>query len=155
MEDIIQLFEELPPFNPIAVATVSAGIAVFIIELILYNKGLIFSSGEKRLERAKKNGYFIIAHRTFINFDDQRNDAGRLDRTWCARYEYEFRGIRGSKTVISHHGRPAPTLTLYHDGKSSKVYTEAEMRKHKQTILIYVIPIVVMILVAKLLGFQP
>ena len=154
MEELIQLLkEEIQTVDPVLLISVLSGIAVFVLELILYSKGIIFSAGEKRLEKAKKLGHTVTAHRVHINFEDRRNDSGQMDRVWVAKYEYTFQGIRGYKVIISHHGAPGTTLTLYHDGKA--VYTDTEMRQHKRSFLLMIIPIVVMLLVAKLLGYQP
>lgn len=149
------VLEELRSYDPAVVIAAFTGIAVFIVELILYSKGIIFSSGEKKLEQAKKKNHTVIAQRTHLNFEDRKNDAGHMERVWFAVYEYSFKGIHGKKTIISHHGMPGATLTPYHDGKSSKVYTDTEMRQHKRSILLLIIPLVVMLLVAKLLGYQP
>ena len=156
MEELIQLLkEEFQSADPVAVITVLSGVVVFILELILYNKGLIFSKGQKRFEYAKKMGYTITAYRTFINVEDQVNSDGQTVREWEAVYEYDFKGVHGKKMIISHHGMPGTAITLYHDGKSSKVYTDAEMQQHKRAFLLLIIPLVVMMLVAKLLGYQP
>lgn len=156
MEELMQLLkEEFQNADPVAVITVLSGVVVFILELILYNKGLIFSKGQKRLEYAKKMGYTITAYRTYIHVENRANNEGRTQQEWEAIYEYDFKGVHGKKMIISHHGMPGTTITLYHDGKSSKVYTDAEMCQHKRTFLLLIIPLVVMMLVAKLLGYQP
>jgi hypothetical protein len=156
MEELRQLFtEELQSVDPVSLITVIAGVVVFVAELILYSKGLIFSAGKKRLENAKKNGYTVTAHRTFVNFEDRENDSGHTERIWEAVYEYDFKGVHGKKMVFSHQSIPPTTITLYHDGKSYKVYTEAEMSRYKRSFLMLIIPLVVMLLVAKLLGYQP
>lgn len=154
MEELIQLLkEEIQTVDPVALITVLSGVAVFILELILYNKGLIFSKGQKRLAMAKKNGYTVTAHQTFINFQERMDGSG--ERIWEAIYEYDFKGVHGKKMVFSHQSIPPTTITLYHDGKTSKVYTDAEMRQYRRPFLMLIIPLVVMLLVAKLLGYQP
>ena len=156
MEELKQLLaEEFKDIDPVLLISVIAGVAVFIVELILYSKGLIFSKGQKRLEHAKKMGYTVTAYRTFINVEDRVNSDGHTQREWEAVYEDDFKGVHGKKMIISHHGMPAATITLYHDGKSSKVYTDTEMQQHKRAFVLLIIPLVVMLLVAKLLGYQP
>lgn len=154
MEEVKQLFTEgLRDIDPVALISVIAGVAVFIVELVLYSKGLIFSKGQKRLAMAKKNGYTVTAHQTFINFQERMDGSG--ERIWEAIYEYDFKGVHGKKMVFSHQSIPPTTITLYHDGKTSKVYTDAEMRQYRRPFLMLIIPLVVMLLVAKLLGYQP
>ena len=154
MEELQELFAEgLRDVDPVALTSIIAGVAVFIVELVLYSKGLIFSKGKKRFAKAKQNGYTINAYRTFINFQERMDGSG--ERIWEAVYEYDFKGVHGKKMVFSHQSAPPTTITLYHDGKSSKVYTEAEMRQYKRPFLMLIIPLVVMLLVAKLLGYQP
>ena len=154
MEEVKQLFTEgLRDIDPVALISVIAGVAVFIVELVLYSKGLIFSKGQKRLALAKKNGYTVTAHQTFINFQERMDGSG--ERIWEAIYEYDFKGVHGKKMVFSHQSIPPTTITLYHDGKTSKVYTDAEMRQYRRPFLMLIIPLVVMLLVAKLLGYQP
>lgn len=156
VNEIFTLFEqELQQYDPKLLTAGLIGLGIFILELILYSKNIIFSSGEKRLKKAKELGHTIIAHRTFMNFEDRMNSSGHEERIWTATYEYEFKGKHGKKTIISHHGRPSSTMTLYHDGNSTKVYTESEMRQHKRTIFLLIIPIVIIIIVAKLLNYQP
>lgn len=74
-----------------------------------------------------------------------------------ARYECEFKERRRIKITGSYsNGMLSETIILYHNGKSSKLYTADEMSKHKKAFfIIYLLPIVVAIVVAKLLGYNP
>ena len=154
MEETVNLFKEaLETYEPAQLIGLAAGIMVFILELVLTSKGILFSSGDKRLKKAAAEGRVLTGYQVSLNFRDRTKDSGVTDRIWTASYEYMFQGRKGRKVLVSTNSRPAPTITLYHDG--SKVYTDNEMRKHNRIILIFIIPFAVMIAVALLLGYRP
>lgn len=151
MNDIINLIRmELSMHDSSVVIAVGVGIFIYILEVILYSKGILFASGPKRLELAKQNGYMVTAKRTDLTFDAKDNANGVSTRNWFAVYECDFKGKHHKKYIYSYHGMPASALTLYHDGKSSKLYTETEMKEHRKSFLMIFIPLAVMFAIALL-----
>lgn len=152
MEEYFELIKtEFQSYDPALLAGFAAGVVVFILELILSSKGILFSGGKKRLQEAIDKGNVIIGHQIKSRFWDKEDD-GNSHRVWSATYEYELNGRKGIKHVQTTISPPS-TISLYHDGK--KVYTQSEMIKQERTILVIIIPVLVTIGVAFLLGYRP
>ena len=58
-----EAWEQLLAYDPAVWIGVFTAIVVFAIEIVLYKKGIIFSSGEKKIAKAKESDICFLQHR--------------------------------------------------------------------------------------------
>lgn len=71
MEDRVTLaeaFSALAGYGPALWCGVAAGIATFIVEVILCTKGILFAGADRKLALAKQRGHMLTATRTSLRF---------------------------------------------------------------------------------------
>lgn len=133
----------------------AAGIGVMVLEIILANKGLIMSKGPKRLARAKALGHVLQGTLVDCWYETKTGESGNTEYVYHGKYSYYVNGVKYIKKVISYHGRPSQTVALYYDDNPSRVYLEEEMtRQSVGGCLVTLIPVVVAVVVAMLLGYE-
>ena len=150
-----ETFRALASYGPAVWAGVVAAIAVFVIEIILCTKGILFSSAEKKIERAKKMGHMIIARRKSMRFRDRESENSTTNRMYIATYEYVVDGECKTKQVISTSVKPPYQITLYYLNSPKKVFSSYDVGKNPLKILLFIIPVLVAYVVMTLLGFKP
>lgn len=135
--------------RPAVYCGIIAAVIVFIIEIKLHNKGLIFSSDEKRLTRAKEKGHVISAKQVRCRYHDY--DSGR--RNYIATYEYEINGTKGKKVIVSKT-QPPFSINVYYDVSPKKVFSDYDVGTSPLRILMYIIPIIVAYFVMRAMGYS-
>ena len=134
---------------------VAAGIATFIVEIILCKKGILFAGADRKLALAKQRGHMLTATRTSLRFRDREPEGTTTNRVYIANYEYTVNGSRRTKQVTSTSVKPPLTITLYYLNSPTKVFSEYDLGKNPLQILLYIVPVLVAYLVATALGFEP
>lgn len=146
--------EQLAEFGPAVWGGVTAAIAVFVIEIILCKKGIIFAGDEKKIANAKKAGHIITAKMTSCRFNDRFPDDKTANRMYIAMYEYTVNGKVRTKQVVSTSMSPPNTISLYYTSNPNKTFSEYDVGKNPLKFLIYIIPVVVAYFVMQALGFN-
>lgn len=80
MEDRVTLaeaFSALAGYGPALWCGVAAGIATFIVEVILCTKGILFAGADRKLALAKQRGHMLTATRTSLRFRDREPEGTR------------------------------------------------------------------------------
>lgn len=149
-----EAFEILAGYGVEVWAGVLVAIFVFVIEIILCKKGVIFASGEKKIEKAKKEGKTLTATLTNCRYNDRAPQHKLANRMYIALYEYYVGSKRMTKQVISTSVKPPHSITLYYTSSPSKAFSQYDVGKNPLKFIIYVIPIVVAYFVMQALGFN-
>lgn len=121
-------------------------VVIFIFEIFLLKKGLIFSSGIKKYKRAKRLGHSVIAKKTSCRYKDRGNKTGVRDRIYIAQYQYEYNGIVRRKQIILTGALPPDSITLYFLPSSNKPLCEYDRTPNVFFPLFYIIPVLAAIL---------
>lgn len=132
------------------------GLAVFILEIMLAVKGIIFAGGRKKLEKAKQEGRVIAADRTYWHRSRHYGENGKGSHWECyAEYEYDVGKKRKKKKVYFRNlGIPPLHLELYYiTSPDKRVYTEEEMDREPFIFLFYLIPLAAGVCVEMLLRY--
>lgn len=119
-----EAWEQLLAYDPAVWIGVFTAIVVFAIEIVLYKKGIIFSSGEKKIAKAKESGHMLSATQVKCRYYEKSSGA----RNYAATYEYELNGLHTK--------------------------SEADVSSSPSKLLMYIIPIIAAIAVMKALGFE-
>lgn len=134
---------------------VAAGIATFIVEVVLCTKGILFAGADRKLALAKQRAHMLTATRTSLRFRDSEPEDTRSSRVYIASYEYTVNGKPRTKQVVSTSVKPPLTITLYYLNSPTKVFSEYDLGKNPLQILLYIVPILIAYIVATALGFEP
>lgn len=148
------VWEALSAYDPALWFGVVAAIVVFVIEIVLMKKGLIFSGGEKRLECARKAGHVIPATMIKCRYEDKDSSGKTANRMYIATYEYSAFGAVQTARIVTVGTKPPNAISLYYDSHPGKVFSEYDIKPNPLQFLLYVIPIVVAVVVMKMLGFN-
>lgn len=70
-----EAWEQLLAYDPAVWIGVFTAIVVFAIEIVLYKKGIIFSSGEKKIAKAKESGHMLSATQVKCRYYEKK--------LWC------------------------------------------------------------------------
>lgn len=158
MEDRITLteaFHALAGYGAAFWCGAAAGIATFIIEIILCQKGILFAGADRKLALAKQRGHMLTAQRISLRFRDRKPENTTTNRVYIANYEYTVNGKRRTKQITSTSVKPPLTITLYYLNSPTKVFSEYDLGKNPLQILLYIVPVLVAYIVATALGFEP
>lgn len=142
-----EAWKQLLSYDPIIWVSVLIAIAVFIVEIVLYKKNIIFSSDERRIQKAKDKGNVISATQVKCRYYDKNSGA----RNYVTTYEYEFHGLQKKKVVTSNN-KPPLRISLFYE--KNKVFSEFDTGSSPLKISMYIIPIVIGIFVMKIMGFE-
>lgn len=146
-----KFFEIIKSVDPPIYAGLLAGLIVFIIEVRLCVKGILFGGQDRMLEEAKKNGNIIKATMFRLHKRDINNAKGTR---YIADYHYVVDGVTKKKRVITTGLKPPRELPLYYVEDPNKVFSTYDLKGNPLQLLIYVIPLAVAIAVAKALGLE-
>ena len=156
-EKLLELFDPLISDyseDPVGMTLAIVTIAVFVVEFVLLNKGIIFSRGKKRVEKAERDGRTLEATRVSFRRSQHTNTNGNKHDWWIARYEYVLEGKRRTKVVSSKYSQDlTSTMTLYYKESGKKAYTYGEFSNEPFFFLIYFIPFVVSGVIGWLIGY--
>ena len=157
MEQQVSLLEVLKyfiSFGPVVWIGVLSAVITFVVEIRLCQKGILFSSGEKKLKKARELGNIIQATCVSSRYiDDKDNDSITATRQYAAVYQYEVNGEVKKKCIISTGVNPPQILWLYYINSPYKVFSEYDVGTSPFQFLLYIIPILVAFIVMKLLGY--
>lgn len=142
-----EAWEQLLAYDPAVWVGVFTAIVIFVIEIALYKKGIIFSGDEKRIAKAKAKGNVLSATQVKCRYYDKSSGA----RNYVATYEYELDGLH-TKKVVTSNSIPPVKITLYYD--NGKVFSEFDVGSSPLILLMYIIPIIAAFFVMKALGFR-
>ena len=148
------VWRALSSYDPALWFGAVAAIVVFVFEIVLMKKGIIFSGGEKRLERARKAGHIIPATMIKCRYEDKDSTGKTANRMYIATYEYSALGEVRTARVVTVGMKPPFSISLYYDSHPGKVFSEYDIKPNPLQFLLYVIPILVAIVVMKILGFN-
>ena len=109
---------------------VVAGIATFVVEIILCKKGILFAGADRKLALAKQRGHMLTATRTSLRFRDREPEGTTTNRVYIANYEYTVNGKRRTKQVTSTSVKPPLTITLYYVSSPKRVLSEYDVGKN-------------------------
>lgn len=135
-------------------AGIFAAIFVFIFEIVLCKKGIIFASGEKKIEKAKREGKTLTATMTNCRYNDRAPQGKTANRMYIALYEYYVGTKRMTKQVVSTSVKPPHSITLYYTSSPTKTFSDYDVGKNPLKIIIYIVPVIVAFFVMKALGFN-
>ena len=154
--DSFKQFQELISninIDPIIMIGVIVIIATFIIECVLLNKGYINTkSSKKKIEQATKLNHIIKAKRISY-FDDYQTADDMTNSYYHAKYEYTINNKKKKYRYLSKK-HPPLILNLYYLHNPNRVFHHEE-KTSIFSILFYIIPFALGIIVMKLLGFNP
>lgn len=143
------LWESLTYYDPAIYCGIIAAVIVFVIEIKLHNRNLIFSGDEKRLLRAKEKGHVISAKQVKCRYRDR--DSGR--RNYIATYEYEINGMKVKKVIVSKN-QPPLSINMYYDVSPKKVFSDYDVGTSRLLILMYIIPFIAAYFVMRAMGYS-
>ena len=149
-----EAFEILAGYGIEVWVGIFVAIFVFILEIVLCKKGIIFSSAEKKIDRAKRAGKTLTATMTNCRYNDRAPNNKTANRMYIALYEYYVGTKRMTKQVVSTSVKPPHTITLYYTTSPYKAFSEYEVGKNPLKFIIYIVPIVVAYFVMQALGFN-
>ena len=129
-------------------------IVVFVIEIILVKKKIIFGGFEKKIKEAQEDGRILNATRISCRYENRNPGTKTINRIYIAYYQYELNGKTGKYQVVSTSLEPPYTIPLYYEKNSSKVFSNYGKKSNPLIVLIYIIPILVAYFIMKFLGFN-
>ncbi len=154
MNEQLSITEVLSSFPPEVWCGAIAGVATFVIEMVLVAKGKIFSGRNKRLEKAREAGRYVRGKRVRCHYREKSSSNKTCDRRYVAQYEYTLNGKTKTKQVASTGTEPGYTIWIYYDEKG-RVFTDGPTAKDLLMIVLYIIPVLVAVLVLHVLGYEP
>ena len=135
-------------------AGIFAAIFVVIIEIILCKKGIILASGDKKIEKAKREGKTLTATMTNCRYNDRAPQGKTANRMYIALYEYYVGSKRMTKQIVSTSVKPPHSITLYYTTSPNKAFSEYDVGKNPLKFIIYIVTVVVAFFVMQALGFN-
>lgn len=149
-----EAFDILAGYGVEVWAGIFAAIFVFIIEIILCKKGIIFASGDKKIEKAKREGKTLTATMTNCRYNDRAPQGKTANRMYIALYEYYVGSKRMTKQIVSTSVKPPHSITLYYTISPNKAFSEYDVGKNPLKFIIYIVPVVVAFFVMQVLGIN-
>ena len=140
--------------DPALWAGIFTAIAIFVVELILIKKQLIFAGDEKRIDRARRAGHIIPATLIKCRYEDKDSSGKTANRKYIATYEYSAFGEVRTVRIVTVGTKPPYSISLYYDSDPGKVFSEYDIKPNPLVFLVYLIPIAMGVAVMKLLGFS-
>ena len=157
MEEITlkEAWSEILSYNPSLWIGLIGAVVVFIAEIILMKKKIIFNGFEKKIEEARRDGRVLNATRISCRYENRNLGTKTINRIYIAYYQYELNGKTGKYQVVSTSLEPPRTIPIYYDKNFNKVFSNYGKKSNPLIVLIYIIPILVAYFIMKLLGFNP
>lgn len=147
-----EAWEQILAYNPAIWFGLIGAIVVFIIEIILVKKKIIFGGFEKKIKGAQKEGRVLNGRRISCRYENRAPNDKTINRIYISYYEYELNGKKGKYQVVSTSIEPPYTIPLYYEKNSNKVFSNYGKKSNPLIVLIYIIPILVAYVIIKLLG---
>ena len=148
-----ELMEALASF-PVAVwYGCPAALLVFILEIILVQKGILFPD-DNRKEKAIQAGHIIKAKKIKMRYKDTDESGKTATRKYYATYEYTVDGAQKTYRVVSGGSEPGFFLSLYYEKTPNKVFSDYDIKPSPFQFVLYLIPLAVAFLVMHLMGFS-
>lgn len=152
MEIWRQAIQEWSSYSPGLWGGIITLFVVYAIEIVLFKKRLIFSSGLRKMEKIKREGTKINAKCVKCYCREKESGTQARQRVYRATYEYEIDGNVRHKQVVSTSLRPPESIVLYRLPNSDKVVSEGEGVATPSILLFYIFPIIAAVVVANLMG---
>ena len=150
---IAEALAELASYGPAVWLGALAAVAAFAIEAVLCAKGILFSGGERKLERARKAGNVVLG---VLNTCWDREPEGKTaNRLYTGLYAYTVDGVTRTKRVVLSGTRPPRTFYFYYISTPKRVFSEYDTGKNPLKILLYLLPVLAAFVVMTALGFRP
>lgn len=148
MNEFLGLIEEFftSVFNFNVFVGIIAAIVVLAIEIVYMNK---HGKSNKKVEKAKQLGNVVTAKRIKMWNDDITGTS--VDSWVYATYVYEIRGRTYQYKYMDRQTAPI-TLELYYIDNPRKVFTGKEKKNAFISLLFYLVPIAVAVIIINLLG---
>lgn len=155
MEEInlFEAWKTLASYDVAIWVGIVVAVVIFVIEMVLCKKGIIFSSTYKKKAEAVRKGNVIQGKQISCVHRDRR-DGKNTDRIYTAYYEYYVDGKKRKKHVTSTSLKPPSVISLYYTKNPNKVFSEYDLEESSFRILLYIIPIVMAYVVMNLMGFD-
>lgn len=147
-----QVMQEWSSYSPGLWGGVITLFVVYAIEIVLLKKRLIFSSGLREMEKAKREGTKITAKCVKCYCRERESDTKAPRRIYRATYEYEMDGKVRQKYVTSTSLRPPESIVLYRLPNSNKIVSEYDRSSNPAILLFYLFPIIAAGIVTNLMG---
>ena len=148
MEDFLNLIEEFKTsvFNFNVTCGIIAAVIVFILEIIFIRKR---NKTSWKIEKAKSLGHVTQGKR--IKAWDDDTSGYSVDSWFHATYVFT---VNGKEYKCHYLGKISPPLVtnVYYINSPRKAFVENEYKQNYLSILLYIIPIAVAILVINCLG---
>lgn len=156
MEEITlkEAWTEILSYDPSLWFGLIGAVIVFIVEIILLKKKIIFNGLEKKIEEARKDGRVLNATRISCRYENREPESKTINRIYIAYYQYELNGKIGKYQVVSTSLEPPHNIYLYYNKNSNKVFSTYGKKSNPLIILIYIIPILVAYFIMKVMGFN-
>lgn len=148
MDDFLNLIEEFKTsvFNFNVTCGIIAAVIVFILEIIIIRKR---NKTSWKIEKAKSLGHVVQGKR--IKAWDDDTSGYSVDSWFHATYVFT---VDGKEYKCRYLGKVSPPLVtnVYYINSPRKAFVENEYKQNYLSILLYIIPIAVAILVINFLG---
>lgn len=142
-----EAWQQLLSYDPAVWVGVLTAVAIFVLEIILHKKNILFSGDEKRIQKAKDKGNVITATQVKCRYYDKSSGA----RNYVATYEYNFNGTH-QKRVVTSNSQPPLKISLYYD--KNKIFSEFDCGSSPLKLLMYIIPVAAAVAVMMAMGFR-
>ena len=129
----------------------AAAAVVFVIEVRLCVKGILFGGDDRKLAAAKSKGHIIKDKMIHYRYEDIDNAKRRRH---IADYEYVVEGVTKRKRVIITGPKPPYELSFYYADSPKKIFSEYDLKGNPLQILIYIIPLIVAVAILRVLGYN-
>lgn len=151
-----EVWQQLASYGAPLWCGVISAIIVFIIEIILCSKKIIFSDAKfkKKVQKAIEQGNVVTGKLYKSRYRDREPDNKTANRMYVASYKYLVNDIEYRYRLISTSSKPPYTINLYYINNPKKAFSEADNKPSSLQALLYIIPLVVVITVMKLMGYS-
>ena len=149
-----EVWEQIASYGAPLWCGVIGAIIVFIIEIILCNKKIIFSNSNKKIDKAREQGHIVTGKLVKSTYVDRNNDTKATDRRYKGKYKYKVDGIEYTYYLNSVGIPLGYTIDLYYLNNPRKAFSKYDIKPSPFQILLYIIPIAVSIIIMKLMGYN-
>lgn len=149
-----EVWEQLTSYGAPLWCGVLGAIIVFIIEIILCNKKVLFANSDKKINEARKKGHVITGNLVKCTYKDRNSDTKVTDRIYSAKYKYTVSDTEYYYWTTSISVKLPYTISLYYINNPQKTFSKADIKPNPFQILLYIIPIAVAIIIMKLMGYN-
>ena len=152
---LTEAFKVTMGYGPAVWLGVLAAVVTFVVEIILCSKGILFSGGEQKLKRARKEGKAVLGTLKSCRYKDREPEGKTANRLYTGIYEYTVDGVTRTTRLVLSGQKPPHTLYFYYTSNPEHVFSEYDVGKNPLKLLLYIIPVLVAYVVMTALGFRP